>query len=241
MAHVVELFGAPGTGKSSLARALDGRDVAGRRIVAAERLTRVPRAGMLGRLRDRDLTPAERRAALAARADDWSELLALAAAAPAALADDPLRALHATGWLTATLELRALADAAPDDVIVVLDEGLVQRTAVVCGPAPDDATLDRYLGALPTTLLHLRATAGAEVLLQRLGGRERTIDRHVGLDEAVLRASLAADVALADRCARTLEGLGAPVAAVPTDTTDTGDSRSAAADEALERIRSMLP
>ena len=233
MAHVVELFGAPGTGKSSLARALDGRTVAGRRIVAAERLTRAPRAGILGRLRDRALTPAERRAALAARRDDWAELLALAAAAPTALADDPLRALHATGWLTATLELRALADAAPDDRIVVLDEGLVQRAPVACGPAPDDATLARYLAALPPTALHLRTTAAPDTLVARVTGRDRTIDRHVGLDPDGLRASLAADAELADRCARTLAALGAPVATVPTDAGD-------ATEAALERIRTAL-
>ena len=208
MAHVVELFGAPGSGKSSLLRALDGRGVAGRRIVAAERLTRVPRAGLLGRLRDRDLTPAERRAALAARADDWSELLAMAAAAPTALADDPLRALHATGWLTATLELRALAHAAPDDVVVVLDEGLVQRSAVVCGPAPDDATLDRYLRALPTTALHVHLREDPATLVGRLRGRDRVIDRHVGLDDDALLGSVTVDAVLMARCAAALDAAG---------------------------------
>lgn len=234
MAHVVELFGAPGTGKSSLARALDGRDVAGRRIVAAERLTRVPRAGMLGRLRDRDLTPAERRAVLAARADDWSELLAMAAAAPAALADDPLRALHATGWLTATLELRALADAAPDDVIVVLDEGLVQRTAVVCGPAPDDATLDRYLGALPTTALHVHLREDPATLVGRLRARDRVIDRHAGLDDAALLDSVTGDAVLLARCAAALHTADHRVLA-----TTGGRGTGSLADDVVDAIRTL--
>ena len=208
MAHVVELFGAPGTGKSSLVRALDGRRVAGRRIVSAARLTRVPRGGPLGRFLPRDLTPAVRRAALTARRDDWAELLALAAAAPSALVGDPLRALHATGWLTTTLELRALADAAPDDVIVVLDEGLAQRAPVVCGPAPDDATLARYLGALPPCALHVHLREDPATLVTRLRGRPRVIDRHVGFDDAALLASVTDDAELFDRCADVLARAG---------------------------------
>lgn len=208
MAYVVELFGAPGSGKTSLMHALDGCRVGPRRIVTAERLSRVPRGGMLGRLRDRQLTPAERRATLAARADDWEDLLAMAAAAPAALAADPLRALHATGWLAATLELRALADAAPDDVIVVLDEGLAQRAGVVCGPEPDDATLARYVRAFPPTALHVHLREHPAMLAGRLRGRDRTIDRHVGLDDDALLGSVTDDAVLLARCAAALERAG---------------------------------
>ena len=231
MAHVVELFGAPGTGKSSLARALDGRDVAGRRIVTAERLTRVPRSGLLGRLRDRALTPAERRAALAARRDDWAELLAMAAAAPSALADDPLRALHATGRLTATLELRALADDAPDDLIVVLDEGLVQRAPVACGPAPDDATLERYLAALPPTALHVHLRDAPATLVSRLRARGRVIDRHVGLDDAELLGSVIDDAVLMARCAAASEAAGQRVIA-----STVGRGTAAIADDVVEAL-----
>ena len=235
MAHVVELFGAPGSGKSSLLRALDGRDVAGRRIVAAERLTRVPRAGLLGRLRDRELTPAERRAALAARADDWSELLAMAAAAPTALVDDPLRALHATGWLAATLELRALADAAPDEVVVVLEEGLVQRAPVVCGPAPDGAMLVRYLCALPTTALHVHLREDPATLVGRLRGRDRVIDRHVGLDDDALLGSVVHDAVLLARCAAALDTAGQPVLA-----TAGGRGTAAIADDVVDVLGDAL-
>lgn len=235
MAPVIELFGAPGTGKSSLVRALDGRRVAGRRLVDARRLTRIPRGGMLGRIRRRDLTPTERREALRARREDWGDLLALAAAAPRVLSltTDPLRALQAPGWLATTLELRALADAAPDDLVVVLDEGLVQRASIVCGPAPDDAALAAYLGALPPTALAVQTTVEHETLLARVMGRERTIDRHVGLDATALRASLAEDVALADRCTRRLAELGAPTAVVATDASDPAGT-------VVEQIRAAL-
>jgi len=226
MAEVVELFGAPGTGKSSLVAALDGRRVAGRTLVAASRLTRVPRvgrtsgrsaadlAGRLGallasRLPDgarrallRELTPAERRAALALRREGWSALLDLVADAPLGRDDpDPLRALHGPGWLAASLELRALAHAAPADVVVLLDEGLVQRTNLMCGRSPDDVTLHRFLDRLPPTALHVHLFSETGVTLSRLRGRERVIDRHVGLEGEALEASVVADAALLARAA----------------------------------------
>jgi len=227
MADVVELFGAPGTGKSSLVRALDGRRVAGRRVVDAARLVRVPRRWPLGRLLPRELTPAERRAALAARRDDWATLLGRIAEGPlgrGGVDADPLRALHAPGWLATTLELRALADAAPDDVVVILDEGLVQRASVVCGPDPSDDVLAGYLGALPPTRLHVHLQQDPAALAVRLRGRGRVIDRHVGLGDEELTRSLAADVRLAARCADVLAAAGDPIITVVTD----GDVASAA-------------
>lgn len=215
MAQVIELFGAPGAGKSSLVRALDGRRVDGLRFVAAQRLTRVRRRGPLGRLFQRELTPGERRAALVARSVDWSSLLALIAASPRG-APDPLRALHAPGWMATTLELRALADAAPEDVVVLLDEGLIQRAPIVLGPDVATEQLERYVSLLPPALqLHL--VADATRLAARLRGRNRIIDRHVGLDDAALAASLDADVCFLARCAKALDALGATVHTIPTD------------------------
>lgn len=242
MAQVVEFLGAPGTGKSTLVGALDGRTVDGRRLVAGCRLLRVPRTGAppraRGRLLARDLTPAERRRALAARADDWAGLLTHVATSvgdrrstTAAGAADPLRQLYAPGWLAATLELRALAAAAPDDRIVMLDEGLAQRSTIVCGDEADTSDLGAYLALLPPTRLHVHldphgdahgAVAGqpahddaAELLVARVTGRDRTIDRHAGLDMSALAFSLTADVRAAARTAATLRTLGAPVVDVP--------------------------
>jgi hypothetical protein len=247
MAEVVELFGAPGTGKSSLLRALDGRRVGGRRIVSAQRLLRVRRSGPLGMLRPRDATPAERRAALAERREDWADLLELIAAAPLGRDPsshgaggeehraDPLRALHAPGWLAASLELRALAVSAPDALVVLLDEGLVQRTGIVLGPDPDPSHLDRYVRALPPALLHLHLHAGPTTVMARLGARARVIDRHAGLDGDGLVASVTADLDLYERTARALASAGQPVVGLGTD-----DAERQVADEAHRRIVAAL-
>lgn len=211
MAQVVELFGAPGAGKSSLMHALDGRRVGGRRIIAAPRLTRVPRSGLFGRLRPRALAPAERRAALLDRRDDWELLLACVASSARSSETDPIRALYAPGWLAATLELRALADRAPDGLIVVIDEGFVQRAPIVCGlPASDDC-LTRFLSAVPPPLLHVQLEQDARTLATRLLARDRVLPRHEGLDAAALAASVSEDARLLARCAAGLARAGAPV------------------------------
>jgi len=239
MAKVVELFGVPGAGKSWVVRALDGRRVGGRTVVAAQRLLRVPRGSMAaamshtgprvdaalpGRLVDRvlrrDLTPAERRAAVAARRSAWAPLLEMIATAPLGRDDtgraaDALELLHAPGRLSTTLELRALADAAPDDLIVLLDEGLAQRARLVCGPDPDLGTVERYVAALPPTALHVQLVAGPEVIAARLGARGRVIDRHVGLDTEELARSAARDAALLGQVASALVARGDAVLRVP--------------------------
>ena len=213
MAQVVELFGAPGTGKSSLARALDGRRVSGRRLVAAESLLRVPRRRPFGTLLSRAMTPAERRRVLAERRDDWAELLDLVASGPLGRGDgeDPLRVLHAPGWLATTLELRALADAAPDDLVVVLEEGLVQRAPLVCGAAASHHDLAGYLRVLPCATLQVHLVHDPSALVRRLRSRDRTIDRHVGLDDRALEESVRSDAELLSRCASVLATFGARV------------------------------
>ncbi len=244
MAQVVELFGAPGTGKSSLVGALDESRSDGRRIVAAQRLTRVARGGPLGGLARRALTPAERRRSLAAAADRWGELLAFIADGPLGRAaddapHDPLRPLYAPGWLATALELRALADAAPADVIVLLDEGLAQRASIACGPDLAADRLERYVALLPATALHVHVdvTDGPDVerLLDRLAQRDRVIDRHVGLDRDGLRTTAAADLERARRTAAALRGAGATVTRV-----DAGGAPQDASAALLEQLGTTL-
>lgn len=249
MADIVELFGAPGTGKSSLVRALDGRTADGRRIAAGQRLLRVGRrdaaatpgaplaatgaARLVERVLRRERTPAERRSLLAARRTDWADLLAVLRASPFGRdGDDPLATLHAPAWFAATLELRALAESADDGLVVVLDEGFAQRARLVCGDAPDAALLDRYVAAIPAAMLQVHLTASPDVLLDRLGSRARTIDRHAGLDGDALRGATARDAALLVELAERLNDRGDAVMTIPTDTVNA----DAAADAVVERL-----
>lgn len=239
MAKVVELFGVPGVGKSWLVHALDGRRVGGRTVVAAQRLLRVPRRSMPGtaslvgppmdaamprrvvdRVLRRDLTPAERRAAVSARRVDWAPLLDMLATAPLGRDDEggpssTLEVLHAPGWISMTLELRALADAAPDDLIVVLDEGLAQRARLICGLEPEPGTVERYVSAVPPAALQVHLVADPGVIASRLEARGRVIDRHAGLDADELGRSVARDAELLERVASALVARGDAVLRVP--------------------------
>jgi hypothetical protein len=264
MADVVEVSGAPGTGKSSLVGALAGSEAGGRRLVDARALLRVPRlvrAGAAGapgggrsggtsalprpleRLLRRDLQPEERRSLVAERAASWSGLLELLARAElgrdADVTTDPgraaLRRLYAPGWIAATLELRALADGAPDDVLPVLDEGLVQRTRIVLGVRPDAAALRAFVAALPAPRLVVHLTGPVEVLAARVSDRAaagRTIDRHAGTAPDDVAASLRADVDLLERAVTELEAAGQDVLRL-----DVTDGRP---DELAARVRARL-
>ncbi len=246
MAAIVEVFGAPGVGKSSLVRTLDGRRVAGRMLLAAQHLGRAPRSQRLGtgparvprlleRLLRRDLTPAERRAALADQRHVWAELLELVATGPLGRDDqDPLRLLHAPGWLAATLELRALAETAPPGVVTLLDEGLVQRLALVCGREPEGPMLDRFIGVLPPAALYVHLQAEKSTLVFRLGERGRVIDRHVGLTEERLAGSVDEEARLLARAADRLAVAGHDL--LTLDTTAPLDALAAEVTGHLEGI-----
>jgi hypothetical protein len=255
MAEVVELFGAPGAGKSSLVGVLDGRRVAGRRIIAAERLVRVARVGspsavspgapgsaglprrVLERLVRRARTTEERQQMLAARLSDWSPLVDLLRDAPLGREGmDPIGLLRAPGWMLATLEARALADAASDDLLVVIGEGFVQRARLLCGDDPDAAQLDRFVTAVPAARLQVHLTAEADGLVERLQRRSSTNERHRGLDAAGLAASVQRDAALLSALAARLRGRGDAVLDISTSSGDPLRS----ADLVLERLASVL-
>jgi hypothetical protein len=258
MAGVIELVGAPGAGKSTLAGALVGSSSSGRSLVAADALNRLPRLpqfarfvrrrrvvthGVLDALLTRQLLPSERRAALRDRAEAWRPLLEFLADRTIG-ADEPrvghvaalLRRLEAPVWLLHTLELHALAPIAPPDALVVVEEGLLQRTAMVCGPTPTDEVLDAYLSRLPPIDLavHLRATPATlvdRVERRREAGRVNT--RHDGLSRAELERSVQADLTLLARVIERHRALGGAVLEL--------DSGDAAADELVRLVIERLP
>jgi hypothetical protein len=169
MAALIELVGAPGTGKSTLVDALvTGRGArrpsVGPPLVDATRLVRAPRRAPRGEvpawpvtggplvrgladvrglsrlvLRVRDR--AELWGLLATRHADWGEFLALTRAAAADDHRDPAFRALASGWLAQTLQLRALADRVDDPVVCLLAEGLVQRRLTVLGSPADPLVL----------------------------------------------------------------------------------------------------
>ncbi len=169
MAPLIELVGAPGTGKSTLVAALVAgrgarRPDVGPPLVDAARLVRAPRGAPAGSvpawpvtggvvtraladvrglsrlvLRVRDR--AELWGLLARRHDEWGEFLALTRAAAADDHRDPAFRALVSGWLAQTLQLRALADRVADPVVCVLAEGLVQRRLTVLGSPVDPAVV----------------------------------------------------------------------------------------------------
>jgi hypothetical protein len=235
--------------------ALDGRRLDGRRIVAAERLLRVARLGpatavtpgapadarfarrVLDRLTRRDRTPDERREVLAERRTDWSALLNLLGEAPLGREEaDPLATLRTPGWVLETFEVRALADAAPDDLVVVLGEGFVQRGRLFCGNQPDDARLDRFVAAVPPATLQVHVTADVGILVRRLQQRSRVNDRHVGLGTSDLAKSVERDAELLELLAARLRTRGDAVLEVPTVIGE----QSSSADTVVERLATVL-
>jgi len=236
MATVIEFLGAPGTGKSALAAAvaavrggsedwdpLLASDLALTvRFARADRPrhVRIGRVGLAGRvihrLRSRTLQPDERRAALLACETDWAPFLGRCVVAETT---DPLYRLYGTAWLVASLELRALAGAAAPAQTVLLDEGLLQRTRAILGPAPSDAELDELLAVLPRPAAVVHLVADIADIGGRLDARGRQAGptlRHRGLDRAERLDVVAADARLFERVAARVQALDVPLLRVDT-------------------------
>lgn len=231
MATIVELVGIPGSGKSTVASRLVGRRVAGRAVVGTE--------GLLGhRSRvERLLRPARRTSASPDDAlERWAvgreELLGFLADRPlGADVDDPttvgarLRRLRAPAWLLTTLELHALAAEAPDDRLVVLHEGLLQRTGLVCGRRPDGSTITdfvtRAVAATPHVALVVSLACDPERATERIRARESATGavnrRHVGLDDRALEQDLGAQATVLTEAVQAARRAGRRVLDVDTE------------------------
>lgn len=213
MARIVEMVGAPGVGKSTLLGRLAGRRlVDDRRVRTPTDLRRDPRRGVPGRLDRRFPRPTDPRLTrrlLADRDERWSPFLAHVVATPGPTGEPPLRRLQALTWTLASLELLALAEERPDDEVVVLDEGPLQRALTLLGVDPGGPALARHVATAPVTDLVLHLRTDADELDRRVVGRARdgrVTARHAGLEGPERRAAEAGEVRLT---AEVVEGAAA--------------------------------
>lgn len=183
----VELVGAPGSGKTTLADWLSGRRIPGspaRWILPPHALRYRPR--MAGPLTTAALMhPAA--LALAARApgiagrlyvespgvrsdaagDSIEVQRVIGHTGVVGLRAEPGYRAEALRWLGVTLEQVAVAQAAPPRLIPLLHEGIIQRTLSVLGSSPDPAALDLLLGIVPSDALVVHLQVAEQLLASR--------------------------------------------------------------------------
>ena len=227
----------------------DGRRARPRRLVDARDLARRPRlAGRshwparpgallraactrprLAALMLEDLSDAERQAALASHAPEWAEFLALWAAGGPDDHRDPEFLAEVADWRRTTLELVALAARAPSDLVVMLAEGLVQRTLSVLGsPADlqvhhDDALVTAIAAAMPRPAGIVHLVTDERTLASRLTTREAAgvaIVRHRGLTGTERVSVSLSDAVLLARLSGLLAERGVPLLEVDTSHDD---------------------
>ena len=192
---MVELSGAPGSGKSTLVRWLSGRAVIGpagvrRRLVPADLLSLHPRPafrglsrtlgrpdvmGLLARhpsLRAAMLTdahgPTTDVPSAAVLPEGWEALFRSAGASGA---DDPrgdaeYRA-RARTWVLATHRSSRAGLEAPDGLLPILDEGTVQRSLTVLGSTAGAGSAEAVHGLLAPGTLVVHLAVPDEVLVER--------------------------------------------------------------------------
>lgn len=238
MSGFIELCGAPGVGKSALARALGGHvitlDGHARRLLpgtrafsvarapfrpvaslleepsVVARLSRVPR--VCDRLLLTDVADADGTA-------HWVDEVASALEDLPAPAPGDVRAAHAyrsaaMAWTENTLRRVALAERLPQGVVLLLDEGLVQRSLTLLGSGATDHDRRRLLDRFPRPAAVVHLVAPRDLLLRRLRARHRS--GHMARLHAGLRPEEALEIVTADAAAiastvRLMADAGVPV------------------------------
>lgn len=246
MSGFIELCGAPGVGKSTLVRALCGRSLgsggSAQVLLPAELLGAVPRHGLgwsAPLLRD----PA--RVARLARLPAGQRLLvARSASGPADLdgrgvagghefvlqglpspgTDDPRSEVGyraaALGWARGTLHLTHAARGLPDRVVLLLDEGVVQRSVSLVGAGATDASRAMVVERFPTPALVVHLVGTAALLEERAEHRlaaGRAPRLHSGLDAERVHELVRSDAAAIDATVRLIEERGVAVVRVIVD------------------------
>jgi hypothetical protein len=236
MTGFVELCGAPGTGKSTLARALGGRTFvlegrrrrllsAGRAFVrvrsglrpfarSLERPENAARLAVVPWLSDRILHVVETRTADPAEVQFASRLADLPGPGPDDVRSETAYRTAAMAWALETMRLTSIAGRLPSGVILVLDEGVVQRSVSLLGNMADDADRAALLDLFPTPLAVVHLVASPELLERRAATRReegRAPRLHAMLEGADLGRSIAADVDAIERTLDIVGARGAPV------------------------------
>lgn len=243
MSGFIELCGAPGVGKSSLAGALAGRRLVTDRgrvvLIPARDVTARPRVLLrpLGPL----LRSASVRGALASRPtlahvttrQSGAGGLAQAIDVPSQGSSDLLDGLvtpgpddprsdadyrtEALGWLESTLRTLRLAERLPADVVALLDEGVVQRTVSVLGTTASTTEQMRLLERLPRPAAVVHLVVEPERIVRRAEVRYRegrTPRLHAGRSAADAVGLALADADAIARVTTLVERLGVDVLTV---------------------------
>lgn len=219
MGIVAEFVGPPGSGKTTLVRALaDRRLPGGGRVVPGLDLVRVPRPVLprrLGRRFARPADPAARRRAASAYALEWAGFLEHMLAGPGP-ATGPIGRINGLVWTMTTLETLAVARMRVGRDAVLMDEGPLQRILAVADGGADRELIRRHASLAPATDLVLHLVIPSEVVLERImrRGKLRMNDRHLGLGPTGLQEAIARDAELLDGVVASAEAIGRQVVRV---------------------------
>jgi len=199
LALIVELAGAPGSGKTTLARAVNGsRILSSGRSVSTQPLHALmqPRFGLGSRALTEgtfrqyvESRPALRRQLLRnapRQQSGFSELLArhprYATCCAYTNPHDPRPAeyiITSRTWIRSTIQLHADVSACTrSDIAFLLDEGIFQRSLTVLSPACSANRRDEYFQSMPCPRLLVYLDAPEDILAERLVSRPRTTLLH---------------------------------------------------------------
>jgi broad-specificity NMP kinase len=225
---IIELLGAPGSGKTTLAGELGSTVDGGVDLEEAVRRAirdrgEDPQARIAARL---SRSPESRlwKAAYARSTDRFSALVRFIHSHPSVLetvldvqrqrADRDRGQDLVLGWILNLMSRYQLSTEAGHDGPVVIDEGFAQRAVALLGlgfdPDQDPSLLDDYLAAIPRADLVVAVATPIEVCQQRLDGRGWS-ERVTDLDQAGRDLFLESAVAVVARVASGLAAVGTPL------------------------------
>lgn len=151
---------------------------------------------------------------------------------------------RAVGWCEKTLRRISDADDLPDDVLAVLDEGVVHRVTSLLGASAGRDVVAGLLARLPRPRAVVHLSAGTPLLEHRAAQRRspgRSPGRapllHAGRDAEEVLGLLLDDARAHGRSVKILEGLGVPVLRLEIGLSEAGASEPTLSDQVSEVLR----